>query len=84
MRLAHDSWFTFDKLQHAGRGMLIYSVTHITFPDVWNWAPLAVAVVFAIGYEFYDTWRHAHFSWRDAVCDTLGAALVFGLWTWRM
>ena len=84
MKLANDHWLTFDKLQHAGRAMLIYSVTHITFPNIWNWVPFAIAVTFAILYEFWDAHRGVGFSWRDVVCDTLGAAFVFRLWTWRM
>jgi len=84
MKLAKDSWYEFNKFLHAGRGMLIYSLIHICFPTVWNWVPFAIAVVFAIVYEFYDAHRGVSFSWKDVVCDILGAAFVLGLWMWRM
>lgn len=84
MKLVHDRWWSFDKLQHVGKGMLTYSVVHITFPSVPDWVPFVVAVILASGYEVYDGKRGVGFSWRDAVCDTVGALAIFGLWAWRM
>lgn len=84
VQFAQDRWKGLDKWQHAGRGMLIYSLIHICFPAVSNWVPFVFAVGFAVGYEIYDGIRGVGFSWRDAVCDTIGAAFVFGLWVWRI
>lgn len=85
MRFArHDHWFTFDKLQHVGKGMLTYCLLHIAFPTASELWPFVMAVVFATWYELWDAWRGVGFSWRDAVCDTVGALAVFGLWAWRM
>lgn len=84
MKLAHDHWFTFDKLQHIGKGMLTYALLHIAFPWVPNFYPFVVAVIFASGYEVYDANRGVGYSFKDLMADTVGAGLLWKLWAWRM
>lgn len=84
MKLAHDHWRSFDKLQHIGKGMLTYCLIHIAFPTVLDWVPFFCAVNLAIMYELFDMDRGIGFSWKDLAADTVGALAVFGLWAWRM